>query len=272
MKNVIITGGASGLGLALAHEYAAQDYQICIADMQKELGLQVVEELKARGCNAFFFELDVRSDEGWAELYKEVTKQWQQVDVLINNAGVAAAGLIEDLPMDDWAWLMDINVMGVVRGCKTFAPLMKHQGFGHIINVASMAGLLHAATMSAYNVSKSGVIALSETLRIELAGFNINVSVVCPAFFQTNLTATMRTNIPGVTNTVNKWMASSNVTADDVAKMTYDGMVHKRFFILTHRKEKMLWWLKRLSPEALQQLMIRTTKKQIQRMMEKMAS
>ncbi len=272
MKRVIITGGASGLGLALAHEFASQGYRLCIADIQKELGLQIVEELTARGTEAFFFELDVRSETHWNSLYSVIEEKWQGVDVLVNNAGVAAAGLIEDLSIDDWQWVMDINVMGVVRGCKTFAPMMKRAGSGHIINVASMAGLLHAATMSAYNVSKSSVVALSETLRVELDSWDVGVSVVCPAFFQTNLTETMRTNIPGITNTVNKWMESSNITADDVARATYQGFVEKQFFILTHRREKMLWWLKRLSPDALHRLMIKTTRKQIQRMAEKMAS
>lgn len=272
MKSVLITGGASGLGLAMAHEYASQGYKLCIADMQVEQGRQVVKDLTDKGAEAFFFELDVRSDEQWQSLYNEIAQRWQGLDVLVNNAGVAANGLIEDQTMIDWQWIMDINVLGVVRGCRTFTPLMKKQGQGHIINIASMAGLIHAATMSSYNVSKAAVVALSETLRIELESSNIGVSVVCPAFFKTNLLDTMRTNIPGVKKTVDRWMNNSGISAEDVARMVYQGMAKQQFYILTHRREKMLWWLKRVSPSVLHRLMIKETRKTIKRMAQKMAS
>jgi NAD(P)-dependent dehydrogenase (short-subunit alcohol dehydrogenase family) len=272
MKTVLITGGASGLGLALAHEFAAQGYSIAIADIQEQQGQTVAQELTERGVDAFFHRLDVTQEADWQTLHREVLSRWGQLDVIINNAGVAAAGLIEDQSIEDWRWLLDINVLGVVLGCKMFTPLMKRRNGGHIINVASMAGLLHAPSMSSYNVSKAGVVALSETLKAELSSWNIGVSVVCPAFFQTNLTNSMRTSIPGVTKTVNKWMARSSVTADDVAKATFKGMKANDFFILTHTKEKLLWWLKRLSPDLLHQLISKTSGKQIKKIMEKVAS
>ena len=265
MKSVLITGGASGLGLAMAHEYAAQGYKLCIADMQVEQGQQVVKDLNEKGAEAIFFELDVRSDEQWLSLHNEIAQRWKGLDVLINNAGVAASGLIEEQSIVDWQWILDINVMGVVRGCKTFTPLMKKKEQGSIINIASMAGLLHGASMSAYNVSKASVVALSETLRIELESWNISGSVVCPAFFKTNLTDNMRTNNPGVKKAVDNWMKTSGIQAEDIARMVYLGMEKQQFFILTHRREKMLWWVKRLSPNLLFRLMIKATRIQLKR-------
>lgn len=269
MKTVIITGGASGLGLALAHEYAAQGYALCIADIQKEQGEIVVEELQSRGSDAFFFHLDVSNEEHWKQLKEEALTHWNKVDVLINNAGVASASLLEDQSLKDWQWLLDINLTGVMLGCKTFLPHMKARDNGHIINTASMAGLLHAPCMTAYNVSKAGVVALSETLKVEVSSWNIGVSVVCPAFVQTNLTDSMRTTIPGVDKTVNRWMAQSSVTADDVAKAVFNGMTKGDFYVLTHRKEKLFWWLKRVSPAALLNLMGKTSGKQIRKIVEK---
>ena len=267
--SVLITGGASGLGLALAHEYAAQGYKICIADVQTSLGEQVALELNSRGTEAFFIKLDVTNDEDWVTVANVVFERWRSLDVLINNAGVASCGLIEDQSIDDWQWQLDINVMGVVRGCKAFVPMMKKRGQGHIVNVASMAGLLHMPTMSAYNVSKASVVALSETLLIELDNHNVGVTVVCPAFFKTNLTNTMRSAIPGIENTVNRWMSSSQITADDVAKSTFDAMFNGDFYVLTHRREKWLWWLKRMSPKALQVILKKAAKKQLKRAIDK---
>ena len=224
------------------------------------------------GTEALFFKLDVRSDEDWQALYKELSARWQRLDVLINNAGVASAGLIEHQSITDWQWLLDINVMGVVRGCHMFTPMMKRQGQGHIINIASMAGLLHAPAMSAYNVSKAGVIALSETLLVELDSFNVGVSVVCPAFVQTNLLSTMRSSVPELNKRVSGWMGSSRITADDVAKATYKALVEKEFYVLTHRKEKLAWWLKRLNPAAFHTLLKKTAARQVQRMAEQIAA
>ncbi len=269
MKTVIITGGASGLGLSLAHKYSAEGYAVCIADIQKEQGEAAVAELTRQGADAFFEYLDVTKEEQWLLLKETVIERWGYVDVLINNAGVAAAGLIEDQSIEDWKWLIDINVLGVVLGCKTFTPLMKARDSGYIINVASMAGLIHAPSMSSYNVSKASVVALSETLQVEFSQWNIGVTVVCPAFFQTNLTKTMRTNISGVTKTVNRWMESSSVTADDVASAVFNGMKHRRFFVLTHTKEKLMWWLKRLSPDLLHTMLSNTVGKQVKKMMER---
>src|SRR5690606_19558900 len=108
------------------------------------------------------------------------------IDVVVNNAGVASGGFFEELSLEDWEWQISINLMGVVKGCKAFLPLLQRSQ-GKIINVASMAALMQAPAMSNYNVAKAGVVALSESLLVELRGQEVGVHVLCPSFFQTNL-------------------------------------------------------------------------------------
>lgn len=253
MKRILITGAASGLGAQLAKFYAAQGYNVCLADIQQEAGEALAQELKDQHGNDCFFQLlDVTSEPAWQDTAQVIAKRWQGLDILVNNAGVASSGEIDELSMADYQWTMDINVMGVVKGCYVFTPMLKQtaeeNGKATIVNVASMAGLIHMPTMSAYNASKAAVVALSETLYAELDSYGVHVSVLCPAFFQTNLTKTMRaTNQAGV-SVANKLMERSNVQVEDVVKAVYDGVEKNKFYILTHAREKFLWRLKRFVP------------------------
>jgi len=187
MNKIVITGAASGLGAALAKQYAAQGWSVCIADIQHTAGAQLAEQLALdHGQDCFFYPLDVTSDEQWVELQNTIASRWKGLDCIINNAGVASSGGIDDQPMKDFQWTLDVNTMGVAKGCHYFTPLLKKTG-GYIVNVASMAGLVHMPTMSAYNASKAAVVALSETLCSELDSYGIKVSVLCPAFFSDKL-------------------------------------------------------------------------------------
>jgi len=150
--------------------------------------------------------------------------------------------------------------MGVVNGCHYFTPLLK-KSQGNLINVASMAGLLHMAGMSAYNTSKAAVVALSETLYSELDQYNVNVSVLCPAFFKTNLTDTMRSTNASGTAIASKLMAKSNISADDIARQVFEDSANGRFMILTHKTEKRVWMLKRLIPSLYFKMIKSTAKK-----------
>jgi len=249
-QRVFITGGASGLGRAVALNYARQGARVCIGDITPEQGVETEKAIQQAGGEGFFVECDVRRVSDFEKAKNALVEQWGGVDVVINNAGVASAGSIEDTTIADWEWILDINVMGVVRGCKVFTPLLKEQGSGTIVNIASMAGLMLAPLMSSYNVSKAGVIALSETMNHEFLHTGVNVCVVCPAFFQTNLTSTMRTSIPGVQNNINKLMKRSSVTADDVANDIQRAVEKGQFWVLPHKTERRLWYIKRASPKA----------------------
>lgn len=248
MKRVVITGGASGLGLAMARYYASQGWAVCIADVQTEIGEKIISEFKEKYVTPCFFSyLDVTQGELWLDLCKKVKTRWNGVDVLINNAGVASSGNLDEVALDDFKWTLDINLMGVVNGSHYFIPLLK-QSKGHLINIASMAGLLHMAGMSAYNASKAAVVALSETLYCELDPFDVKVSVLCPAFFKTNLTENMRSAKQTGTDMAGNLMEKSSINSDDIAKKVYVESAKGQFMILTHKREKFVWRLKRLLP------------------------
>ena len=261
MKRVLITGAASGLGLALAKYYAAQGWAVCIADIQDEAGQAIASQLKQQyNSDCFFQHLDVTNDQEWLQLANDISERWKGLDAIINNAGVASSGDIDALELKDFQWTVDINLMGVVKGCHYFTPLLK-ESRGNLINVASMAGLLHISGMSAYNASKAAVVALSETLYSELDPFGVKVSVLCPAFFKTNLTDTMRSTNESGTVIAGKLMDKSTITADDIAKQVYNDSLNGKLMILTHRNEKMFWWVKRFLPSLYFKIMKNTAKK-----------
>jgi NAD(P)-dependent dehydrogenase (short-subunit alcohol dehydrogenase family) len=164
MKRILITGAASGLGLAMAKKYASEGWAVCIADIQDEEGHEVASQLKDQhGNDCFFQHLDITNEDQWQELVNIISERWLGLDALVNNAGVASSGDIDSLSLKDFQWTVDINLMGAVKGCYFCVPLLK-ESKGMLINIASMAGLLHMGGMSAYNVSKAGMVALSEGL------------------------------------------------------------------------------------------------------------
>ncbi len=152
------------------------------------------------------------------------------------------------MPLDDWRWVVDVNLLGVVRGCRAFGGLFKRQGHGHVVNVASMAGLVHPPTMGPYNATKAAVVALSETLYAELAPFGVAVSVVCPTFFRTNLTETARNPDPKMAQRAVKLVTQAKRGADEVAEIVFRGVQRRRFRILTEREGRTVWALKRVLP------------------------
>ena len=164
-QRIFITGGASGLGRALAERYTQAGARVCIGDIHEA---RLAETVAALGATASSIRCDVTREEDLQAAAAHVEKLWGGVDVVFNNAGVAQAGAIDTLPMEDWRLIFDINVLGVVRGCKVFTPLFRRQKSGHFVNIASMAGLLDVPFMSSYNASKAAVVSLSETLEHQL--------------------------------------------------------------------------------------------------------
>ena len=255
-QRIFITGGASGLGKAIAIKYAEQGYKVCIGDLNEERGLAVMRELVSLGTQAHYLHCDITKITDLEKAKQVLIELWGGVDVVVNNAGVAgSAGPIEDVSMADWEWVININLLGVARGCKVFTALFKQQGSGYFINVASAAGLMNAPQMSSYNASKAGVISISETLKFELEKFNIGISVVCPAFFKTNLTESMKSTVKGVTKRIAKVMEHSKVRADDVANDIFNSQQQGQFWVLSHKLERKLWLLKRYLPSLFSRIM-----------------
>ncbi|WP_293372101.1 SDR family oxidoreductase [Nevskia sp.] len=245
MTRVFITGGASGLGRALAEAYARDGAKVCIGDINLE---RCAETLAALGPNAHALTCDVTHEADLEAAAAWLQANWGGVDLVFNNAGVADAGGIDEMPLTDWQWMIDINLLGVVRGCKAFVPMMKAQGSGHLINTASMAGLIHPPMMSAYNATKAAVVALSETLQAELYPHGIRVSVVCPAFFRTNLAESVRTSNAEMANLTKKLVNKSKIGADEIAALVKASVAKGDFHVLTHPREKRIWLFKRAVP------------------------
>jgi NAD(P)-dependent dehydrogenase (short-subunit alcohol dehydrogenase family) len=247
-KRIFITGGSSGLGRALAERYARAGWQVCIGDIDDVRGAEALLALQALGATAHYQRCDVTRDADLEAAASWLRAHWGGVDIVVNNAGVAAAGGIAEMPMQDWLWSVDINLLGVVRGCRTFTPLFREQGHGHLVNIASMAGLIHAPMMAAYNATKAGVVALSETLKIELAPDRIQVSVVCPGFFRTGIARNMRATGADVKHLTHKLVDRAQAGADKIAQQIFDGVAHGDFHILTHADGRMAWRIKRHAP------------------------
>jgi NAD(P)-dependent dehydrogenase (short-subunit alcohol dehydrogenase family) len=248
MSRVFITGGASGLGRALAEAYARDGARVCIGDINAARCAETLAALTAMGATAHALTCDVTQESDLRAAADWLQANWGGVDLVFNNAGVADAGGIDEMPLADWAWMIDINLLGVVRGCKTFVPMMKAQGSGHIVNVASMAGLIHPPNMSAYNATKAAVVALSETLQAELHAHGIGVHVVCPAFFRTNLAESVRTGNADMARMTAKLINKSPIGADEIAAAVKTAVARGDFHVLTHPREKRIWLFKRAVP------------------------
>lgn len=250
MNRVFITGGASGLGRALAERYAQDGARVCIGDINLDRCAETLAALKALGAEAHAMACNVTQEADLIAAADWLQANWGGVDLVFNNAGVADAGAIEEMPIADWQWMVDINLLGVVRGCKVFTPMLKAQRSGHLVNIASMAGLIHPPMMSAYNATKAAVVALSETLQAELHPHGIGVHVVCPAFFRTNLAESVRTANADMANLTKKLVNKSKIGADEIAAAVHDSIARGDFHVLTHPREKRIWLFKRAVPFA----------------------
>ncbi|MGB3442255.1 MAG: SDR family oxidoreductase [Actinophytocola sp.] len=238
---VLVTGGASGLGRAIATRYAHAGWRVLVSDVD-----DAAAEATAKEIGASAIGLDVTSDEDWAGAREWCEREWGGLDVLVNNAGVGAGGRFEKIGMADWDWIWEINLKGVVRGCRTFTPDFKARGSGHLVNVASLAGIMNLPAMSSYNVTKAAVISLSDTLRLELEPYGVHTTVVCPAFVRTNLGDRLRSPDPALATLMDRLMASSKITAEDVADQVFTAVAGKKFLLLTHPDGRRSAFLKRL--------------------------
>ena len=232
-SRVLVTGAASGLGAALSSAFEARGDEVLRTDL-----------------TGGDLALDVTSDDDWAAALAHVEETWGGLDVLVNNAGVAGGGRLDVATMDEWEWITEINLFGVVRGTRTFVPLLKRQRSGHIVNVASLAGLVHPAGMASYNAVKAAVVALTETTGHELASYGVRASVVCPSYFRTNLMASMRGADEALGEIVSELVERSPLTADDIAAEVLAGMERGEEVIVPDQPARDAWRLKQADREA----------------------
>jgi NAD(P)-dependent dehydrogenase (short-subunit alcohol dehydrogenase family) len=261
MQNrMMITGAGSGLGREIALRWAREGWQLALSDVNEPGLAEPLQLVRAAGGDGFTQRCDVRDYSQLTALAQACEEKQGGIDVIVNNAGVASGGFFSELSLEDWDWQIAINLMGVVKGCKAFLPLVQ-KSKGKIINIASMAALMQAPGMSNYNVAKAGVVALSESLLIELKGHEVGVHVVCPSFFQTNLLDSFRGPTPAMKAAVGKLLESSPITAEDIADYIYPAVARDEFMILPHEQGRMAWALKQKNPQLLYNEMISMTEK-----------
>lgn len=254
-KTAVITGAASGIGLELAKQFGAQGMNLVLADVEEAALERATAELTTAGHAVLPFALDVRNHDEIEALQTATIERFGNVHLLCNNAGVGAGGPVADPSnLEAWRWTIDIDLWGVIYGCKTFLPAMLAHGEEcHIVNTASMAGLGSAPFMGPYNIAKYGVVALSETLskEMQIANAKVGVSVLCPAFVATgiaesdrNMPADVREQLPppapadSPMQTLMRDLVANGISTEVVGNAVVDAVVNDHFWILTHDETK----------------------------------
>ena len=252
-KIAVITGAGSGFGREFARIATRERMKLMLADIQKDALVEAVEEARAAGADAAGLRVDVASAADVQRLADQTMERFGAAHLLFNNAGVAGCGgFAWEASLKDWQWVLGVNLMGVVHGIRTFIPLMLKQNCEcHVVNTASAAGLVCAPLMGVYNVSKHGVVALSETLFHDLraAGAKVGVSVLCPAYVPTNIAKSERNrpselaeDAPPTASQLaarqrsEKAISSGRLSAAEVARLTFEAVREGRFYVITHPK------------------------------------
>lgn len=252
----LITGAASGIGCALARELASEGSHVIIADLQFDMAESVAAGINNAGGSAEAVKLDVTDAIAFAQLITRVKMERGRIDYLFNNAGILISGGIKDYTLSDWQRIIAINLMGVINGVQAVYPLMIAQGFGHIVNVASMAGLTPSAGMAGYSATKHAVVALSQSLRAEAAFHGVDVSVLCPGAIRTPLLKNGGTFGKQLGNTTDDqaladWEKMRPIDPDIFAKKALKAVVKKRGIIILPGWYQLIWWLARLAPQII---------------------
>ncbi|WP_151779656.1 SDR family NAD(P)-dependent oxidoreductase [Acinetobacter bereziniae] len=246
----VVTGAGSGIGRSFALELAKRGGTIVCADINLDAAQETVNLIESQTSGKAFA---VQCDVGMKEQVKALAEQAEKlmnhpVSLVINNAGVGLGGKFDEVSLEDWQWCMHVNLWGVIHGCHYFVPKFKQQGRGAIINVASAAGYTAAPEMTAYNVTKSSVLALSETLSAELRKDNIRVNVLCPTLVPTNIMKNGRLpgHYAGLADDL--LMNHAFTTSNQVAIKTLNNLDANKLYTIPQPDAKLFWIMKRASP------------------------
>ncbi|WP_168408361.1 SDR family NAD(P)-dependent oxidoreductase [Acinetobacter indicus] len=253
----VVTGAGSGIGRSFALELARRGGSVICADINLAAAQATAKQIEHQFATAAFA---LQCDVGVAEQVQQLAEQSEQllghpVTLLINNAGVGLGGKFDEVSLADWQWCMQVNLWGVIHGCHYFVPKLKQQGGGAIINVASAAGYTAAPEMTAYNVSKSSVLALSETLSAELRGANIRINVLCPTLVPTNIMKNGRllAHYSGLADHLLTHHAF--VSCEQVVAQTLNNLDRGELYTIPQPDAKLFWWFKRAAPRLYTKLL-----------------
>ena len=245
-KVAVVTGAASGIGRALTERFARAGMKVVLADVEEGALAAAARELEAGGVETLAVRTDVSREDDVEALARRAYERFGAVHVVCNNAGVALAGPVWEHSLEDWRWLLGVNLWGVVHGIRSFVPrMLEKKTPGHIVNTASVAGLTSAPGLGVYNVSKHAVVTLSETLAKDLAmaGASIKVSVLCPGFVNTRILDSSRNRPaafgaerprPGDLEPIIRSLIAAGMPPADVAQHVFRAVEDERFYVLTH--------------------------------------
>lgn len=247
-RRAFITGGGSGIGLALATLLARDGWTLGLLDRDEErLAIATTELGRAGAAAVHGFAADVSDESAFGQALAAFVDRAGGLELMVNNAGVAVAGRIEETSLADWRWGLEINVLGVVLGCRLAVPVMRGAGRGLLINIASAAAFAAAPRMATYNASKAAVVAITETLAAELGGSGVGALVVMPGFIRTRLLETMRAP-PGDAALAARVMEKSRYPVERAAADILSAAARGRIYAVLPFPYGLLWRLKRLFP------------------------
>lgn len=238
----MVTGAGNGIGRATALAFAGKGAQLALADIDVEAIEKVRSEIEERGGLAITIRCDVAIEEEVAASLRRTIDEMGDLHVLVSNAGVSVSGPPEAVPIDDWRWIVDINMWAHVYGVRAALPYFKQQGRGHLVHVASAAGILGTPGLSAYCMTKFAVYGLAESLAVSLHGTDIEVSVVCPLWVDTDIVGRGRVTVDpslGIDAEATKQLGremlrSAGIPPEHVAEAIVSGVEERRFLILPH--------------------------------------
>jgi NAD(P)-dependent dehydrogenase (short-subunit alcohol dehydrogenase family) len=236
----VVTGGASGIGRSCVLEFAARGADVVVADIHEERMAETVKAAEAFGVRALGVRCDVTSDADVQGLRDQAIGELGHVDIVMNNAGVALLGPPETVSMDDWRWILEINLMGLIRGAQAFLPHLLERGSGHVINTASVAGLYAYSWDSIpYITSKFGAYGFTEGLYTYLKPQGVGVSVLCPGLINSNFGETARfAGLDDPSGWVNLPEDMRMIDAEEVGPIVADAIAEDRFLIYTHPEDE----------------------------------
>ena len=247
-KIAVVTGAASGIGQATAVELADKGADLLVSDINEAGLAETVSAVEAKGRRALALGVDVSKAEQVEAMIRKAVDSFGRIDILMNNAGVGLSGEMRHLSLQDWEWIVGINLWGPIYGIHFALPHMLKQRSGHIVNVASSAGLIASPGMSAYTTTKFGLVGLSEVLRNELSRFGIGVTVVCPGFVRTNIFDTTETRgfkEEAAAKELPSWLGISKETC---AKNLRRAVQKNKFLIIPGPEMKVVYGFKRFAP------------------------